>query len=70
MKETKNITSTIGEVSAKSIIFQYKYIVSNLLFYKFYTNYIDIIDNLTIISAEAIDNAMTVLVKTMGTISD
>jgi hypothetical protein len=64
------MTSTIGDISAKSIIYQYKYIISNLMFYKFYTNYIDIIDSLTLISAEAIDNSMNTLVKTVSTINN
>jgi hypothetical protein len=64
------MTSTIGDISAKSIIYQYKYIISNLMFYKFYKNYIDIIDSLTLISTEAIDNSMTTLVKTVSTIND
>ena len=40
------------------------------MFYKFYKNYIDIIDSLTLISTEAIDNAMNTLVKTMATINN
>ena len=40
------------------------------MFYKFYKNYIDIIDSLTLISTEAIDNAMNTLVKTLSTIND
>ena len=64
------MTSTIGDISAKSIIFQYKYIISNLMFYKFYKNYVDIIDSLTLISTEAIDNSMETMVKTISTINN
>ena len=50
------------------------YFVTTLLRKRFHDNFekqkVDIIDSLTLISAEAIDNAMTVLVKTMSTISD
>lgn len=70
LNEVKGMTSTIGDISAKSIIYQYKYIMSNLMFYKFYKNYVDIIDNITLIAAEAIDNSMVVMVKTLQTVNN
>lgn len=40
------------------------------MFYKFYKNYVDIIDSLTLISTEAIDNSMETMVKTISTINN
>jgi hypothetical protein len=70
LTEVKDMTSTIGDISAKSIIYQYKYIISNMLFYKFYKNYIDIIDSMTMISTDIVDGAMNTLVKTISVIND